>query len=41
MRDKYAKRDIKLQHNFINIIAYRARYNEHVAPPELTPRVGR
>jgi hypothetical protein len=25
MRDKYAKRDIKLEHNSMNIIAYRAR----------------
>jgi hypothetical protein len=41
MRDKYTKRDIKLEHNSMNIIAYRVRYNEHVAPPELAPRVGR
>jgi hypothetical protein len=32
MRDKYAKRDIKLEHNSMNIIAYRARYNEHIVP---------
>jgi hypothetical protein len=25
MRDKYAKRDIKLEHNSMNIIAYRVR----------------
>jgi hypothetical protein len=24
----------------MNIIAYRARHNEHVTPPELTPRAG-
>jgi hypothetical protein len=33
MRDKYAKIDIKLEHNSMNIIAYRARENEHVTPP--------
>jgi hypothetical protein len=26
MRDKYAKRDIKLKHNSMNIIAYRVRW---------------
>jgi hypothetical protein len=26
-RDKYAKRDIKLKYNSMNIIAYRARQN--------------
>jgi hypothetical protein len=40
MRDKYAKRYIKLEHNFMNIIAYRARQNEHVTPPDPAPRVG-
>jgi hypothetical protein len=39
MRDKYAKRDIKLEYNSMNIIAYRARQNEHVTPPEPAPRV--
>jgi hypothetical protein len=34
MRDKYTKRDIKLKHNSMNIIAYRARYNELVVPLE-------
>jgi hypothetical protein len=29
--DKYVKRDIKLKHNIMNIIAYRARHNELVA----------
>jgi hypothetical protein len=41
MRDKCAKRDIKLKHNSINIIAYRARHNELVAPPEPALWVGR
>jgi hypothetical protein len=41
MRDEYAKADIKLKHNSMNIIAYRERHNEHVAPPEPAPRVGR
>jgi hypothetical protein len=41
MRDKCAKRDIKLKHNSMNRIACRARHNELVAPPEPTPRVGR
>jgi hypothetical protein len=41
MRDKYTKRDIKLKHNSMNIIAYRVRHNELVVPPESTPRVGR
>jgi hypothetical protein len=40
MRNKYAKRDIKLEHNSMNIIAYRVRHNEHVVPPELAPRAG-
>jgi hypothetical protein len=40
MRDKYVKRYIKLKHNFMNIIAYRARQNKLVAPPEPTPQVG-
>jgi hypothetical protein len=40
MRDKYAKRDIKLKHNFMNIIIYMVRHNEHVVPPEPTRRVG-
>jgi hypothetical protein len=39
MRDKYVKRDIKLEYNSMNIIAYRARKNEHVTPPEPAPRV--
>jgi hypothetical protein len=26
MRDKYTKRDIKLEHNSMNIIAYRVRW---------------
>jgi hypothetical protein len=33
MRGVYAKADIKLKHNFMNTIAYKAQYNEHVAPP--------
>jgi hypothetical protein len=33
MRDKYVKRDIKLEDNFMNIIVYRVRQNEHVTPP--------
>jgi hypothetical protein len=41
MRDKCAQTDIKLKHDSINIIAYRARHNEHVAPLELTPQVQR
>jgi hypothetical protein len=41
MRDKYVKRDIKLKHNSMNIIAYRARHNALVVPPEPTPQVGR
>jgi hypothetical protein len=40
MRKKYAKRDIKLEHNSMNIIAYRARHNKHVVPPELAPQAG-
>jgi hypothetical protein len=40
MRDKYAKRDIKLEHNSMNIIAHRVRKNELVTPPEPAPRVG-
>jgi hypothetical protein len=40
MRDKYAKRDIKLKYNSMNIIAYRARQNEHVTPSKPAPRVG-
>jgi hypothetical protein len=40
MRDKYVKRDIKLEHNSMNIIAYKARQNKLVTPPEPTPRVG-
>jgi hypothetical protein len=31
MRDKYA-RDIKLDHNFMNITVYRARHKELVTP---------
>jgi hypothetical protein len=37
MRDKYAKRDIKLKHNSMSIIAYRARHNELMVP---TPQEG-
>jgi hypothetical protein len=40
MKDKYATRDIKLEHNSMNIIAYRVRQNEHVTPPEPAPQVG-
>jgi hypothetical protein len=36
MRDKYAKRDIKLEHNFMNIIAYRARQQMVI---DTTPRL--
>jgi hypothetical protein len=32
MRDKYAKIDIKLNHNSMNIIAYLVRHNEHLVP---------
>jgi hypothetical protein len=41
MRDKYAKRDIKLKLNFMDIIAYRARNNELMVPLEPAPQVGR
>jgi hypothetical protein len=41
MRDKYAKRDIKLKHNSINIIAYMVRHNELVVPPKPALQVGR
>jgi hypothetical protein len=41
IRDKYVKRDIKLKHNSMNIIAYRARHKKLVAPLEPAPRVGR
>jgi hypothetical protein len=37
---EYVKRDIKLEHNSMNIIAYRVRHNKHVVPPKLTSRVG-
>jgi hypothetical protein len=40
MRDKYAKTNIKLKHNSMKIIAYRARHNEPVAPPEPAAWVG-
>jgi hypothetical protein len=40
MRDKYAKRDIKLKHNSMNIITYRVRHNDLVAPPEPAPQEG-
>jgi hypothetical protein len=40
MRDKYVKRDIKLKHNSMNIIVYRAMHNELMAPPELAPEWG-
>jgi hypothetical protein len=33
--------DIKLKHISMNIIAYRARHNEPVVPPEPAARVGR
>jgi hypothetical protein len=36
MRDKYAKRDIKLEHNSMNIIAYRARWQMVI---DATPRL--
>jgi hypothetical protein len=39
MRDKCAKTDIKLKHNFTNINANRARHNEHMAPLEPALRV--
>jgi hypothetical protein len=32
MREKYAKTDIKLKHNFMNIITYMVRHNEPVVP---------
>jgi hypothetical protein len=41
MRYKYAKRDLKLKHNSMNIVTHRVRHNELVVPPEPTPRVGR
>jgi hypothetical protein len=41
MRVKYAKTDIKLKHNFMNMITYTVRHNEHAAPPEPIPWVGR
>jgi hypothetical protein len=40
MRYKYVKRDIKLKHNYMNIIAYKVRQNELVTPPEPAPREG-
>jgi hypothetical protein len=40
MRVKIRKKDIKLKNNSMNIIVYRARHNELVAPPEPTARVG-
>jgi hypothetical protein len=40
MRDKYVKRDMKLEHNSMNIIAYRVRQNELVTHLEPAPRVG-
>jgi hypothetical protein len=40
MRVKIHKKDIKPKHNFMNIIAYPARQNEHVAPPELASAYG-
>jgi hypothetical protein len=36
MRDKCAKTDIKLKHNFMNINANWVRHNEHMAPLEHT-----
>jgi hypothetical protein len=41
MRDKYVKIDIKLEFNSMNVITYRARYNEPVASPEPVAWVGR
>jgi hypothetical protein len=41
MRDKYAKRDIKLKHNSMNIIAYMAWQNEHMTHLKPVPRAGR
>jgi hypothetical protein len=38
---KCTKIDIKLKHNSMNIIAYPARHNEHVASPEPPPPPGR
>jgi hypothetical protein len=35
------KINIKLKHNFMNIITYRARQNKHVAASEAAPQVGR
>jgi hypothetical protein len=40
MRDKYAKTDIKLKHNSMNIIAYMARQNEHMTHLKPAPRAG-
>jgi hypothetical protein len=34
------KRDIKLKHNYMSIIAYRVRHNEFVAPTEPAPQEG-
>jgi hypothetical protein len=34
MRGEYAKEDIKLKNNSINIIAHRTRHNKHVAPSD-------
>jgi hypothetical protein len=41
MRVKIRKTDTKLKHTFMDIIAYRSRHIEHVAPPKPTPQVGR
>jgi hypothetical protein len=40
MRVKKHKTDIKLEQNFMSIIAYKVRHNELVAPPEPTPQAG-
>jgi hypothetical protein len=37
MRIKICKIDIKLKYDFMNITAYMARHNEHMALPELAP----
>jgi hypothetical protein len=38
---KYAKVDIKLKHNSMNIFACTVRHKEHMVPSEPSPRVGR
>jgi hypothetical protein len=34
------KIDIKLKHNYLNIVAYTVSHNELMAPPEPAPRAG-